>query len=108
MKMPNSLINEELNMDFIRLLFRDPVEEEVAHRWALRLAGLLGAQALQLRPGTTLRTMLRWAATANIDSIDFVVVFEPELRMDFAQFLDCCDHISFREMVEHYANRFGS
>jgi hypothetical protein len=84
------------------------VEEQIAHRWASRLAALVGAQALQLRPGTTLGEMLRWAASANVDSMDFVVVFEPELRMEFAEFLECCDHATFREMVEHYANRFGS
>ena len=39
-----------LNVEFIRLLFADPVEEEIAHRWALRFAALIGAQALQLRP----------------------------------------------------------
>jgi len=39
--------------------------------------------------------------------MDFAVVFEPELRMELRQFLDYADHVTFREMVEHYANRFG-
>ncbi len=95
-------------MEFIRLLFTDPVEEEIAHRWASRFAGLLGSQALQLRPSTTLAEMLKLAATAKVDTMGFVVVFEPELRLEFAQFLDHCDHTTFREMVEYYASRFGS
>jgi len=95
-------------MDFMRLLFTDPAEEQIAHRWALRFANLLGSQALQLRPSTTLAEMLQWAARAKVDSIDFVVVFEPELRMGFAQFLDHCEHTTFRDMVEYYASSFSS
>jgi hypothetical protein len=100
--------NQLEKVDFIRLLFIDPVQEQVAYRWASRLANVLGAQVLQLRPETTLAQMLDWAAAAKADSMDFVVVFEPELRMEFANFLDCADHVSFRQMVEHYAGRFGS
>jgi hypothetical protein len=106
--MPKVLTNQPVNVEFIRLLFADPVEEEIAHRWAFRFAAVIGAQALQLRPATTLAEMLRWAAAANVDSMDFVVVFEPELRMEFAEFLDYCEHATFREMVEHYASRFDS
>ncbi len=100
--------NQEINVDFIRLLFTDPVEEKIAYRWACRLAQLVGEQSMQLRPGTTLAQMLSWAAKAKVDSIDFVLVFEPELKMDLASFLDYDEHATFREMVQHYANRFGS
>jgi len=73
-------------MDFIRLLFIDPVEEEVAYHWASRFARLVGGQAMQLRPGTTLAEKLQWAAIAKADSMDFVVIFEPELRMQLGSF----------------------
>jgi len=92
----------------MRLLFTDPVEEQVAHRWASRFVALVGPQAQQFRPETTLTQMLQWGAAASVDSMDFVVVFEPELRMDFAQFLERSDHTTFREMVRHYASRFGN
>lgn len=92
----------------MRLLFTDPVEEEIAHRWASRFARLVGPQVLQLRPQTTLAEMLAWAASANVDSMDFAVVFEPELRMEFADFLDYSEDATFREMVQHYAKRFDS
>ena len=95
----------EVDVGFIRLLFRSPVEELIAHRWAKRLGRLLGQQIMQLRPDTTLTEMLTWAAAAGIDSMDFVVVFEPELGMEFAEFLDYSDHATFREMVEHYATQ---
>ena len=106
--MAGTQTNQPASMDFITLLFVDPVEERIAHRWASRLAAVIGAQALRLRPDTTLGQMLDWAAAANADSMDFLVVFEPELRMEFSKFLDCADHVNFREMVEHYASRFGS
>ena len=98
---------DDVSVEFIRLLFRSGVEEEVAHRWAFRLEQLLGSRVMQLRPGTTLSELLTWAGTAGVESMDFVLVFEPELRMDFAEFLDHAEHVTFRELVEHYAARFG-
>ena len=83
------------NMDFIRLLFTDPVEDEVAYRWASRFGALVGGQTHQLRPDTTLEDVLRWGVAAEVDSMDFVVVFEPELQMELARFLDYSDQISF-------------
>ena len=106
--MIHSPVNKNLEVEFMRLLFTDPVEEQVAHRWASRFANLVGPQALELRPQTTLAEMLEWAATANVDSMDFAMVFEPELRMELAQFLDYSEHATFREMVQHYAKRLGS
>jgi hypothetical protein len=106
--MPQDLTRQKVDVRFIRLLFMNPVEEEVAYRWACRFADLAGEQTLELRPDTTLAEMLRWAASAHADSMDFVVVFEPELRMELAEFLDCAEHATFREMVQHYAGRFGS
>ena len=97
-----------VDVEFIRLFFRAPDEEEIAHRWASRLGRLLGPRVLELRPETTLSEMLRWGAMSRVESIDFVVVFEPELRIDFASFLDDSDHTTFREMVQHYARRFRS
>ena len=99
--------SKSVDVEFIRLLFPDPVEEEIAHRWAMRLAKLFGGEVLKLRPETTLAEILSWAVAAKVDSMDFVVVFEPELRMEFAQFLDDCDEATFREMVQHSAKRFG-
>lgn len=95
----------EVDVGFIRLLFRSPVEELVAHRWAKRLASLVGLRAMELRPETTLSQMLEWAAAAGADSMDFVVIFEPELGMQFAEFLDYSDYATFREIVEHCAKQ---
>ena len=105
--MSESSVNPEIDVGFIRLLFRSPVEELIAHRWAERLRKLIGPQVMQLRPDTTLSEMLDWAAAAGVDSLDFVVVFEPELGLEFAGFLDYSDYATFREMVEHYAKPPG-
>ncbi len=100
-RMPSTLDSRDVNMEFIKLLFTDPAEEQLAYRWASRFANLLGAQASLLRPSSTLAEMLLWAAAARVDPMDFVVVFEPELRMEFAHFLDCAELVTFREMVQH-------
>ncbi len=105
--MTRSPASQSVEVEFIRLLFINPVEEEIAHRWASRLARVVGPQALQLRPQTTLAEMLKWAAIVKADSMDFAIVFEPELRMELAEFLDYSEHATFREMVEHCAKRFG-
>jgi|SRR5882672_12353299 len=98
--------SNDVGVEFIRLLFRDPIEEQIAYLWATRLAKLLGGEVLKLRPETTLAEILGWAVAANAESMDFVVVFEPELRMEFAQFLDNYTDTTFREMVEYCARRF--
>lgn len=104
--MPTVLTTDEVNIEFIRLLFRSRIEEEVAYRWASRLGRLIGPRIMELRPDTTLTELLNWAASSGVDSIRFVLVFEPELRMDLALFLDYSDHATFREMVEYYTVRF--
>lgn len=91
-------------VESFRLLFKSPAEEAIAVSWASRLAGLIGAQIMQLRTDSALSEMLAWAC-GHVDSMDFVCVFEPELRMDFAEFLDQAENVTFREMVEHAARR---
>jgi hypothetical protein len=98
---------EKDDVGFIRLLFAAPVEEEIAHRWAVRLARVVGPQVQKLRPDTTMDEMLKWGAAANADPMDFVVIFEPELRMELAEFLDKSERATFRDMVQHYVNRAG-
>jgi hypothetical protein len=95
-----------VDIEFIRLFFRASDEEEIAHRWASRLARLVGPRVMELRPETTLSEILEWGAASRVESIDFVVVFEPELRIEFAAFLDESELTTFREMVQHYARRF--
>ena len=99
---PVDIFKTGMDVEFIRLFFRVADEEQIAHRWAARLARVVGSRVMELRPETTLSEMLKWGATGRVESIDFVVIFEPELRMDFAEFLDDSEHATFREMVEHY------
>jgi hypothetical protein len=95
-------------VDFIRIFFIDPVEEEIARRWSSRLGRLIGPRIEDLRPDTTLAQMLRWGLASRLDSMDFLFVFEPELRMELTGFLADCESATFRDMVRHYAARFQS
>jgi len=101
--MSNAHVTEDVSVEFIRLFFRSPLEEEIGYRWATRLGKLLGGGVTQLRPDTTLGEILNWAAVSGVDSMDFVVVFEPELRLEFGDFLDDPEHSTFRDMVEYCA-----
>src|SRR5690349_5551485 len=84
--MTRSLGKQNVDVEFMRLLFTDAVEEQIAYRWASRFAALFGPWVLQLRPQSTLAEMIEWAAIAEVDTMDFALVFEPELRMDLAEF----------------------
>ena len=91
------------DVQFVKLFFTMPAEEEIAYTLALRLAEVVGERVQGLRPTTTLYELLEWGVAAKADPMDFVVVFEPELRMGFARFLDDAAHVTFREMVVHVA-----
>ena len=97
-------IEAEPNVEFMRLFFTSPVEEEIALRWSRRLGRLLGKQALALRPETTLSELMNWAEALKTDSFTFLCVFEPELRSHFAGFLDTSEGVSFRQMVQYAAS----
>lgn len=51
----NKPASQEVDVEFIRLLFTDSVQEEVAYRWARRLGGLIAWRVMELRPGPPLR-----------------------------------------------------
>ena len=94
------------DVSFIGFLFADAVEEEIALRWARRLATLVGPYAALLRPETPLSDIIEWAALCKVDPFDFAVVFEPELRSVVRDFLDDPENTTFREMVVYFANCF--
>ena len=102
----NSILRQ-VDTGFIRLFFQAPIEEEIAFRWANRLGNVLGPRMSELRPTITLAEMLDWAAAEHVDSMDFVVVFEPELRRQFSVLLEDAEHTTFREMVEHVAQWYS-
>jgi len=57
--MPKPRTTEDDSVAFIRLLFKSSAEEQLAYRWASRLAKLLGPRVMQLRPNTTLAELLK-------------------------------------------------
>ena len=100
-------MNGTVDPDFIRFFFPVPIQEEIALRWARRLACLIGKRMIELRPETTLAEIIEWATECNVDPIDFAMVFEPELRWAFVAFLEDSDQPTFREMVEQFAGCFA-
>lgn len=105
--MDGARASSSLNVEFIRLFFRSPVHEEIAVRWARRLAELLGPRSSQLRPETTLAELMQWAVEGRVNSIDFALVFEPEMRREFSLFLDDAEYVTFREMVDYISRWYG-
>jgi len=102
----NDNVSAQTDVSFIAFLFTDALEEEIALRWARRLAPLVGPYAALLRPETPFSDILEWAALCHVDPFDFAMVFEPELRSVTREFLDDPENITFREMVVYFANCF--
>ena len=100
-------MNSGIDPDFIGLFFPLPVQEEIAVRWARRLARTVGKRVIELRPETTLEEIMQWATECSVDPIDFAMVFEPELRGCLASFLEDSDTTTFRYMVQRFAQCFA-
>ena len=91
------------DMNFIRIFFPRPQEEEIAARLAHCLASWVGEQALQLRPGTTFSEVFSWLES---DAAQFVIAIEEELGFELDDDLaEDIEEITFREFVEYWAEQ---
>src|SRR5690349_9700636 len=102
--MRNRQQDDEVNVEFIRLLFRSPIEKQIAYEWATGLARLIGPQVMRLRPSTTLAEIERWLENADADIEGVVKLFEIAPGTD--------DEVrypdqTFREFVERLAGRYA-
>jgi hypothetical protein len=94
---------DEVNVEFIRLLFRSPIEEQIAYDWVTGLARLIGSQVMQLRASTTLAEIDQWLENADAKIEGVVKLFEIAPGTD--------DEVlypeqTFREFVERLAARY--
>jgi len=92
-----------LDMDFIRIFFPRPQEEEIAARLAHCLASSVGEQALQLRPNTTFSEIFAWVGDG--DAAEFILGVEEELGLELDEVAEDIEEMTFREFVKYWAER---
>jgi len=102
--MRDSQQDDEVNVEFIRLLFRSRIEEQIAYEWATGLARVIGPQVMRLRPSTTLAEIERWLENADADIEGVLQLFEIAPGIDDK--MRYPDQ-TFREFVERLAGRYA-
>jgi len=94
----------EADVQFIRLFFPSPLEEEVAVQIAGLLASVVGEQIKHLRPDTRLSEIFRWADSLGTAEIVMLLeeLFGHEIDDNFAADFD---QQTFRGLVEYASCR---
>src|SRR5258705_11939057 len=90
-----------VDVEFIRIFFPSPIEEEVAIRWAKRLASVIGERVEELRPNSLFSEIFDWVKADGFDVAEFVMALEDEFGKDLDVLLDDLDHLTFRGFVEY-------
>jgi hypothetical protein len=92
------------SVEFLRLLFKSPNEEEFAVRCAQFLARIVGNRVSLLRPDTTLAEIIEWSGR-SIDGLLLAIVLEREFGVDLKEILANPEFTTFRDLVEHVCAR---
>ena|ERR1035438_2533425 len=89
------------DFQYIRLLFPDAAQEQVAVRLLRALAEPLGYRAEQVRPETKLSDIIAWAEAEGADAVDLVTAFEEGIGMEADLLPDDFERMTVREIVEY-------
>src|SRR5437764_8888353 len=70
------------SVEFIRLFFKSPAEEEFAVRCAEFIAGVVGERVLQLRPDTKWSEILQWFGPKPVHGALFTMLLKKKFGAD--------------------------
>jgi hypothetical protein len=93
------------DFQFIRLLFPDAGQEQVAVRLLRALAAALGDRADQVRPETKLVDIVAWAEAEGADTVELVTAIEDGAGMEADLLPDDFERMTVREIVEYVCAR---
>ena len=97
--------NMAQDFQFIRLLFPDAGQEQVAVRLLRALAAALGDRADQVRPETKLVDIVAWAEAEGADTVELVTAIEDGAGMEADLLPDDFERMTVREIVEYVCAR---
>jgi hypothetical protein len=89
------------SVEFIRLFFKSPKEEEFAVRCAQSIARVIGERVLLLRPDTPWSDILGWFRPGARNAALFALILKQEFGSDFNEVLRNHEFLTFREFVEY-------
>lgn len=90
-----------ISVDFIRIFFKSPVEEEFAVECAEFIARVVGERVLQLRPNTKWSEILQWLGPTPKHQAVFALLLRLKFRKDVDEFIAAAGATTFREYVEY-------
>ena len=89
------------SIEFIRLFFKAPAEEEFAVHCAEFIAGVVGERVLQLRPDTKWSEILRWFGPQPVHGALFAMLLKKKFGADVEEIFAASELMTFREFVEY-------
>ncbi|MGO8929936.1 MAG: hypothetical protein ACLQU3_23965 [Limisphaerales bacterium] len=92
-------------VEFIRLFFKSPEEEEFAVRSAQYIAGIVGERVTLLRPETTWSEILEWFGPSVVRVRLFETALLKKFGSDLKEVLTNPDFMTFRDFVEYACKR---
>lgn len=93
------------SIEFIRLFFNSPKEEQFAVRCAEFLAGMVGDRIMQLRPETTWAEIFQWRGSSLLHSAMFALALKEKFGTDVDEIMANPEFMTFREFVEYVCSR---
>jgi hypothetical protein len=89
------------SVEFLRLLFKSPKEEEFAVRCAQFLARIVGEHITLLRPDTKWSEIIEWTGPSLFHAALLVAALKKEFGVDPKDFLANPEFTTFRDFVEY-------
>jgi hypothetical protein len=89
------------SVEFLRLFFKSPKEQELAVSLAEVLARIVGQRIALLRPGTRFSDILEWSGPSPVHAIILAVALQKEFDLDTKKMLANPQFWTFRDLVEH-------
>ena len=104
--MPVVQVPPQPSVEFIRLFFKSPQEEEFAIRCARFIARVAGGRVSLLRPDTTWAEIFRWQGPEFSDAAMFLFLFTEEFgAAAYKEVVANYEFMTFRDFVEYACRR---
>jgi len=94
-------MNPKPSVEFIRMFFKSPTEEQFAVRCAEFVASFVGERVILLRPDTKWSEIFQWVGPSPIHAALFGVALKKEFGADAKEIIATAEFMTFREFVEY-------
>ena len=89
------------SVEFIRLFFKSPVEEEFAIACADFIANVVGDRVLELRPDKKWSEILQWFGPKPHHAALFAILLKKRFGPDAKEIIAASEFMTFREFIEY-------